>query len=107
MTDYEGEAWKLIIMYAESGLEDDIDEDGDFSEKDYERITARAWAILRSLPPSSTGGTPTPGAIEMAQQTVQRIRQEQRCRMGAWLSVEEKHQLDEALALLEQAGDAR
>jgi hypothetical protein len=43
------EAWKLLLNYAESGLEDDIDEAGEFDEDTYEEIQEKAWEILREL----------------------------------------------------------
>jgi hypothetical protein len=50
------EAWKLLLSYAESGLEDDIDEDGAFDEDIYEEITEKAWDLLRELKAEHVGG---------------------------------------------------
>lgn len=47
--DIDRQAWKLLLSYAESGLEDDIDEEGEFDEAVYDRIQSRAWDILHEL----------------------------------------------------------
>jgi hypothetical protein len=50
------EAWKLLLSYAVSGLEDDIDEAGEFDEATYEEITAKAWDLLREMKAEHLGG---------------------------------------------------
>lgn len=47
--DIQARAWHLVLGYAQSGLEDDIDEDGEFSTQDYEAITEAAWSALDGL----------------------------------------------------------
>jgi hypothetical protein len=47
--DVDREAWRLLLMYAESGMEDDIDEDGDFDEDMYKAIQERAMQIIHDL----------------------------------------------------------
>lgn len=49
VTNINREAWKLLLAYAESGLEDDFDENGDFTEEEYAAITAGAWNLLDIL----------------------------------------------------------
>lgn len=44
----EAEAWRLLLSYAESGLEDDLNEDG-LDEEFYGKIIEYAWVILRGL----------------------------------------------------------
>jgi hypothetical protein len=47
--DTEREAWKLVLMYAESGVEDDMDEAGEFDEDVYAQIQERAMQIIHDL----------------------------------------------------------
>ena len=47
--DIDAEAWRLLLAGAESHVEDAIDEDGDFAEADYDRITARAMELINQL----------------------------------------------------------
>lgn len=47
--EIERQAWKLLLMYAESGMDDDIDEDGEFDEDDYRKIQGCARQIIREL----------------------------------------------------------
>jgi hypothetical protein len=56
MVDVETAAWKTVLMYAESGVEDDIDEDGDFTEDEHRAVVARAMDIIHELREQHTDG---------------------------------------------------
>ena len=65
------EAWRMLLNGAESHLEDAINEDGDWSDEDFEEVLKGAREILRQLrakhkvpwrgtwPPSETTGVST------------------------------------------------
>lgn len=55
-TDIEVEAWRLVCNYAESGVEDDIDESDDYTEDDHDAIVERAMDIIRDLREQHTAG---------------------------------------------------
>lgn len=49
MNDIDKEAWFLILLYAESGIEDDIDEDAQYTVKEYDAIHIRAFEIIKQM----------------------------------------------------------
>ncbi len=49
MRDIDTEAWRQIITMARSKLDDWIDEDGTYSDAEYDAIYNRARNILNSL----------------------------------------------------------
>lgn len=47
--DVDREAWKLVLEGAESHLDDVIDETGEYSPEDWDRVTDRAVELTREL----------------------------------------------------------